>query len=152
MKIPSIPHNYLIHTLYFSSRIHPHILYQPSVIDIRIQSCFGDHNSTPWAARMHRRKVGAAATAAQAKRVWSLDGILWEFRELRELKRPKHAFKELFITLLRGIHRWHLLPQQRAAESKYALSVIICDVVHCKAIRGKRKHAQIHTHILVKWL
>lgn len=41
--------------------------------------------------------MGAMATAAQVKRVWSMEGILWEFHELCELKRSKHAFKVLFI-------------------------------------------------------
>lgn len=62
-----------------------------------IQGCFGDHISTPCLSACTERKVGAAAPAAQVKKVWSLDGIVWEFHELCELKRSKHAFKVLFI-------------------------------------------------------
>lgn len=83
--------------------------------------------------------------AAQDKRVWILDSILWEFCELCELKKPKHALKVLFILSLEAFiadiyHHTKVL--QRAECIKYVLSVILHDVVVVKS----EARANMHKH------
>lgn len=75
---------------------------------------------------------------------WSLDGILWEFCELRELRKPKHALKVLFILFSEAFIAdiYHQSKElQRAECIKYVLSVFIHDVVVVK-----RSEARTNMH------